>query len=148
MAVLLWVAGGLALLAELPQLAIAVWTVNLINGVFSTWQEHRAERAVAALRRLLPTGARVLRDGVEVAVTAEELVPATCCCSRRATASRPMPGWWRRTSCGSTSPPSPASRIRSAAPRTRCLPGARGRPSVLNEVFAGTMVTSGRARPS
>lgn len=45
MAVLLWIGGGLAFLAELPQLAIAVWTVNLVNGAFSTWQEHRAERA-------------------------------------------------------------------------------------------------------
>jgi magnesium-transporting ATPase (P-type) len=47
MAGLLWIAGGLALLAELPQLAVAVWVVNVINGVFSTWQEHRAEQAVA-----------------------------------------------------------------------------------------------------
>jgi P-type Ca2+ transporter type 2C len=92
MAVLLWVGGLLALLAELPPLAVAVWTVNLINGAFSTWQEHRAERAVAALRGLLPTTSRVLREGAELVVPAEELVWVTLCCSPRATGSPLMPG--------------------------------------------------------
>jgi cation transport ATPase len=101
--VLLWVGGLLALLAELPPLAVAVWTVNLINGVFSTWQEHRAERAVAALRGLLPTTSRVLRDGSEVVVPAEDARGR-----RRAAAGRGRPDLGgcpgrHRTSCGSTS---------------------------------------------
>lgn len=75
MALLLWVGGGIAFLAELPQLAIAIWSVNLINGFFSFWQEHKAEKAVEALQRLLPVHARVLRDGREVEIDAEELVP-------------------------------------------------------------------------
>jgi Ca2+-transporting ATPase len=75
MAILLWVAGVAAFLAQMPQLAIAVWAVNLINGVFSFWQEFRAEKATEALRRLLPTYARVLREGVEQKIPAEELVP-------------------------------------------------------------------------
>jgi P-type Ca2+ transporter type 2C len=54
MAVLLWVAGGLALLAGLPQIAIAVWLVNIVNGLFSCWQEYKAERALESLVRLLP----------------------------------------------------------------------------------------------
>jgi Ca2+-transporting ATPase len=75
MAILLWIGGIVALIAQMPQLAIAVWMVNLINGIFSFWQEYRAEKATQALRKLLPTYARVLRDGEEQRILAEDLVP-------------------------------------------------------------------------
>jgi Ca2+-transporting ATPase len=75
MAILLWVGGIVALVAGMSQLAIAIWMVNVINGSFSFWQEYRAEKATAALRQLLPSYARVLRDGQEQRVLAEELVP-------------------------------------------------------------------------
>ncbi|MCX7614337.1 MAG: cation-transporting P-type ATPase [Clostridiales bacterium] len=75
MAILLWIAGILALIAKMPQLAIAVWMVNVINGVFSFMQEFRAEKATEALKKLLPSYARVLRDGEEQRVLAEDLVP-------------------------------------------------------------------------
>jgi len=75
MAILLWVGGFVALIARMPELAIAVWLVNIINGAFSFWQEFRAEKATDALKKLLPTFSRVLRDGVEQKILAEELVP-------------------------------------------------------------------------
>jgi magnesium-transporting ATPase (P-type) len=75
MALLLWVGGFLALAAQMPQLAVAVWLVNVINGAFSFWQEYRAEKAIEALKRMLPNYAHVLRDGMEQRVLAEELVP-------------------------------------------------------------------------
>ncbi len=75
MAMLLWVGGIVALIARLPQIAIAIWLVNLINGVFAFWQEFKAERATEALRQLLPSYATVLRGGEEQRVLAEELVP-------------------------------------------------------------------------
>lgn len=75
MALLLWIGGLVAFGAQLPQLGVAIWLVNLINGAFSFWQEYKAEQATAALRRLLPTYARVLRAGAEYHVLAEELVP-------------------------------------------------------------------------
>jgi P-type Ca2+ transporter type 2C len=75
MALLLWLGGAIAFVAQLPQLGIAIWLVNLINGLFSFWQEYRAEQATEALRRLLPVYARVVRDGEEQRVLAEELVP-------------------------------------------------------------------------
>jgi len=43
MALLLWAGGLIAFMAGLPQLGIAIWLVNLINGLFSYWQERRAE---------------------------------------------------------------------------------------------------------
>lgn len=75
MAVLLWISGLLALIANMPELGIAIWMVNVINGIFSFWQEFRAGKATEALQKLLPDYARVLRDGSELRVLAEELVP-------------------------------------------------------------------------
>lgn len=75
MALLLWIGGLVALAAGMPELAVAIWLVNLINGVFSFWQEYKAEQATAALRRMLPTFAHVLRAGGEARVPAEDLTP-------------------------------------------------------------------------
>ena len=144
MAVLLWLGGLLALLAELPQLAVAVWTVNLINGVFSTWQEYRAEQAVLALRKLLPTTSRVLREGYEQQVSAEDLVPGDVLllgegdrisADARLVAAHEL----RVDQSALTGESRPVRRTAEALP-------ARERPpsEQLNRVFAGTMVTNGR----
>jgi magnesium-transporting ATPase (P-type) len=37
----------------MPELSVAIVVVILVNAVFSYFQEHRAEQAVAALRKLL-----------------------------------------------------------------------------------------------
>src|SRR5512135_2466652 len=44
-AILLWIAGGLAILAGMSQLGIAIFVVIIINGIFAFVQEHRAEKA-------------------------------------------------------------------------------------------------------
>ena len=75
MAILLWCGGIVGFIAQLPELGIAIWMVNVINGVFSFWQEFRAEKATEALKKMLPDYARVLRDGEEQRILAEELVP-------------------------------------------------------------------------
>ena len=75
MAILLWAAGLIALLADIPELAIAIWMVNIINGSFSFWQEFRAGKATDALKKMLPDYVRVLRGGEELQLLAEELVP-------------------------------------------------------------------------
>jgi P-type Ca2+ transporter type 2C len=144
MAVLLWLGGLLALLAELPQLAVAVWTVNLINGVFSTWQEYRAEQAVLALRKLLPTTSRVLREGFEQQVSAEDLVPGDVLLlgegDRISADARLVTSHELRVDQSAlTGESRPVRRTAEALP-------ARERPpsEQLNRVFAGTMVTSGR----
>lgn len=75
MAILLWCAGALAFFAKMPQLAIAIWLVNIINGSFSLWQEYRAEKATEALNLLLPETVPVLRANQRVEVPVEEIVP-------------------------------------------------------------------------
>jgi P-type Ca2+ transporter type 2C len=75
MALLLWMGGIVGFIAQMPQLGTAIWMVNIINGSFSFWQEFKAEKATEALRKLLPSFARVLRDGENQRVLAEDLVP-------------------------------------------------------------------------
>lgn len=75
MALLLWAGGAMAFVGKMPQLGWAIWAVVVINAFFSFWQEFRAEKAADALKKLLPQFARVLRDGNEAKVPANELVP-------------------------------------------------------------------------
>jgi calcium-translocating P-type ATPase len=74
-AVLLWIGGALAFLAGMPELGWAIFAVIVINGVFSFFQEYRAERAVEALQELLPHEITVAREGREQRLAATELVP-------------------------------------------------------------------------
>jgi magnesium-transporting ATPase (P-type) len=75
MGLLLLAAGGLAGLAGRPVLGTVIWGVVLVNAAFSFWQEYRAERAIAALKAILPPVARVLRAEAELQVPAAEIVP-------------------------------------------------------------------------
>lgn len=74
LALLLWVAAGLALLAGMPELAVAIVVIVLLNGGFAFWQEFRADRSSEELRALLPAGSRVIRDGTEQVVEVADLV--------------------------------------------------------------------------
>ncbi|OGO45888.1 MAG: ATPase [Chloroflexi bacterium RBG_16_63_12] len=75
MALLLWVAGAVALLGGHPLLGGVIVSVVVVNAGFSFWQEYRAERAVALLKKLLPAYARVIRAGLEEKIPAAEVVP-------------------------------------------------------------------------
>jgi magnesium-transporting ATPase (P-type) len=75
MAIMLWVAGIGAFVARMPELGIAVWAVNIINGAFSFFQEFRAEKATQALKKILPSTSRVMRNGEETSIVAQDLVP-------------------------------------------------------------------------
>ena len=104
MAILLWVGGIVGFIAQMPQLGVAVWIVNIINGAFSFWQEFKAEKATDALRLLL----RPTRASCEAAKTNGSW-PRNWCrgmlfCLRKATASRPMRVSLRRMSSVSISP--------------------------------------------
>ncbi len=81
-AIILWIAAGLALFAEtrspgegMWQLGVAILAVILVNGLFAYWQEHRAGRAIDALRDLLPQQVKVMRDGQLLTLASARLVP-------------------------------------------------------------------------
>ena len=73
-AVMLWVAAALAIVAGMSQLAWAIAAVVLLNGVFAFTQEHRAERAAARLREMVPQRATVLRDGARRTIDVGDVV--------------------------------------------------------------------------
>jgi calcium-translocating P-type ATPase len=75
LALLLWVAAGLALVAGTPALSVAIVAVILVNAAFAFAQEQQAERAVEALARYIPVRAATIRDGRRRLVDARELVP-------------------------------------------------------------------------
>jgi Ca2+-transporting ATPase len=74
MALLLWVAGILAFISHTPALGWAIWAVIWINAGFSFWQEFQAERALAALKKVLPLQVKVYRGGDLKQILARELV--------------------------------------------------------------------------
>jgi len=49
--------------------------VILINAVFSFWQEFKTDRAIEALKDMLPSYATAIRSGEPVRVLSDELVP-------------------------------------------------------------------------
>jgi P-type Ca2+ transporter type 2C len=55
--------------------AIAITAIVLINAAIGFFQEHRAERAVMALRSMTAPRARVMRDGGSVMISAAAVVP-------------------------------------------------------------------------
>ncbi|MGY1669820.1 cation-translocating P-type ATPase [Geodermatophilus sp. SYSU D00710] len=73
-ALLLWGAAVLALVGGMPQLAVAIVVVVVLNGVFAFVQEYRADKAAEALRDLVPHRVTVVRDGRRQEVDAVDLV--------------------------------------------------------------------------
>jgi Ca2+-transporting ATPase len=59
----------------IPVEAIVIGAIVLANGVLGYVQERHAEQAVAALVRMAAPTARVVRDGAERAIPADEVVP-------------------------------------------------------------------------
>jgi Ca2+-transporting ATPase len=144
MALLLWAGSAAALAAGLTDLGVAIALVNVINGGFSFWQEHRAEQATDALARLLPTFATVVRDGLEQQVPAEALVPGDIMVieegDRISADARLIDDAGLRVD-QSTLTGEAVPVTKQAAP-TAAAKGSR--PETSDLVFAGTTVSSGR----
>ncbi len=82
LALLLWIAALLSFLSEylhpgegMLSLGIAIIAVIFINAVFTFIQEYRAEKALEAMKKLLPFHVKVLRSGQERDIDAREVVP-------------------------------------------------------------------------
>ena len=75
MAILLWVASVMAYATNMPQLTFAIIAVIIINGIFSFWQEYRAEKTTKELQKLIPQNTRIIREGAEKKVPTSDIVP-------------------------------------------------------------------------
>jgi len=75
---IVWVLLGAALVSGLLREwvdAAAILAIALLNALLGFIQEYRAERSLAALRKLSVTNARVIRAGVRQSLPAREVVP-------------------------------------------------------------------------
>jgi potassium/sodium efflux P-type ATPase len=75
LAVLMWLGSALSFWADMPEAGWACIVVVVVNAVFSFWQEFKAEKAIDALRELIPSYARIIREGAEIKVSASDVVP-------------------------------------------------------------------------
>jgi len=75
LAVLMWVGSALSFWADMPEAGWACIVVIFVNAVFSFWQEFKAEKAIDALKRLLPSYTRVIRSGKENKIPSCGIVP-------------------------------------------------------------------------
>ena len=76
--VIVWVLVGAAIISGLLEDwldAAAILAIVFLNGLLGFVQEFRAERSLAALRKMSVSMARVIRDGVLRSIPARELVP-------------------------------------------------------------------------
>ncbi|NVK02007.1 MAG: HAD-IC family P-type ATPase [Oceanospirillaceae bacterium] len=55
--------------------ALFIFFVLLLNALIGTIQEHSAEKSAAALRKMVPQFANVIRDGINLRVEVNQLVP-------------------------------------------------------------------------
>ncbi|WP_353815132.1 cation-translocating P-type ATPase [Agromyces sp. SYSU T00266] len=73
-ALLLWGAAALALVAGLPELAVAIIAVIVVNAIFAIVQQARADRAADRLQEMLPARVTVRRDGRRRRIDAVDVV--------------------------------------------------------------------------
>jgi len=150
-ALILWAGAALAFVADqfdpgqgMASLGVAIVGVIVINGIFSFWQEYKAERAVAALRQLLPQKVKLRRDGATIEMLATGLVPGDIVLLEEGSL---VPADCRLVEAF-------ALRVNTATVTGESLPKARNTdPSTeesplfaKNIALAGTSVVSGQAR--
>jgi len=119
--------------------------VVLINAVIGALQEGRAERSMAALRRLAGLQVRVLREGQEQALPAAELVPGDVLLLAAGDA---VGADARLIDCAQLQL-AEAALTGESVPVAKALgplPEAHGLADRHNMVYAGTQVSAGRAR--
>lgn len=151
LAVLLWIAAGLSFVADrmkpgegMATLGWAIVGVIVINAAFAFFQEYKAERALHALRRLLPDKAWVTRGGQPVEVTRREIAPGDVLILEEgervpADARLIEAVGMRVDNAALTGESSPKRRTSEATPDGHWL-------DLPNLVFAGTTILSGHGR--
>nr|WP_308606532.1 HAD-IC family P-type ATPase [Massilia sp. DJPM01] len=125
--------------------AAVILGVVLANALIGTYQEGRAERSMAALRKLSSLQVRVLRAGSEQAVAALELVPGDILLL----AAGDAVGADARLIDESALAAAEATLTGESVPVSKnaaALPEATGLADRHNMVFSGTYITAGRAR--
>jgi Ca2+-transporting ATPase len=123
-----------------------IFAVVLINSVVGYLQEFKAERSARALKKMLVPHARVIRNGKEIEISSEDLVPGDVV---RVLSGDRMPAdirlfravELRIDEAMLTGESVPANKVTEAIPKENLTPGDQ-----RNMGFLGTIVVSGRGR--
>lgn len=144
MAILLWISGLIAIVSGTLELGIAIWLVNIINGLFSFWQERAAKRATDTLNNMLPSYVEVIRNGKKKQINSKELVPGDVFVLQ---AGNSIPADARIISASSMQVDQSALNGESVpeSKTTKYDPG-EGSYAESNLVYSGTTVGAGTAR--
>ena len=142
---LLLAASAAALVSGKGGDAVVILLVVFLNALIGSIQEGRAERSLESLRRMASVKARVLRDGLEHVVEARALVPG----DMLVLAAGDAVAADARLLDGAALEVAEAALTGESAPiakQAAALAFDTPLPDRSNMVFAGTHVTSGRAR--
>ena len=144
MAILLWISGFIAIVSGTVELGIAIWLVNIINGLFSFWQERAAKKATDALNNMLATSVDVIRGGKKEEIDSKKLVPGDVFVLQ---AGNSIPADARIISASSMQVDQSALNGESVpeSKTTKYDPG-EGSYAESNLVYSGTTVGAGNAR--
>ncbi|MGE5392801.1 MAG: cation-translocating P-type ATPase, partial [Candidatus Saccharibacteria bacterium] len=137
MNLLLLAAGGLSLFISDMVDAIMIFAVITINTGISFYQEYKAEKTLEELKKISPASCRAIRDGRQVSLYTEQLVPGDLVLLE--TGDRvPADGLVIES----------LNLVVNEAPLTGESVPVYKKPQEAehNQVFAGTLVSSGRAR--
>ena len=142
---ILFVAAALALALGHAGDTGVILAVVVVNALIGAFQEGRAERSMAALRRLAELQVRVVRDGVEQALPARDLVPGDLLLLAAGDAvgadARLVEAQQLQVAeAALTGESAPVAKL------TAALPEATGLADRHDMVYAGTHVTAGRAK--
>ena len=126
--------------------AIAIGTIVIVNAVIGFVQEYRAERSLAALRKMSVAMARVVRGGVLTSIPARELVAGDVIVLEAgdrvpADARLVYASHFQAQEASLTGESTPVQKNSTVLPAAEVPLADR-----LNMVFMGTVAVSGKAR--
>jgi Ca2+-transporting ATPase len=146
MIVVLIVAAAISALIGEAEDSIVIVVIVVLNAVVGFVQEYRAERAIAALKRLAASGARAIRNGDVVEVRAVDLVPGDIVLLE---AGNVLPADGRLLDCAAFTVDE-AALTGESVPIDKTVAAIADRGASLgdrrNMVYKGTTVVHGRAR--
>ncbi len=150
LAILLWIAAALAFISGrlypgqgMTTLGLAILAVIFINAFFTFIQEYRAEKAMEALKNLLPFNVKAVRDGKEEEISAREVVPGDIVLLAE---GDKVPADARLLAAADMRVNNAALTGESAPVERNARPFNGGTTASPNMVFAGTTVSGGEGK--